>query len=247
MEKVKLILKGEIARISLNRPEKKNALNEQVLRELRIAVDAVKSSSARVLILSGEGDTFCAGLDRELLANLTQKPRNDEELAMLIDDVQKLVTDLRMLKIPVIAAVQRYAIGGGMQLALTADIRIATPGTIFYLREPEFGIIPDMGALQILPRLVGDGIAREIVFTRRQITAEEGKVIGLVNEVYEDLEKGIEEYTQKLLSVPTYTITESKAIIEKSWSQSFEENLRENKEAQIRCVKETLKKLRSNA
>ncbi|MEM0203044.1 MAG: enoyl-CoA hydratase/isomerase family protein [Archaeoglobaceae archaeon] len=245
MQKVKLILNGEVARISLNRPEKKNALNEQVLLELREAVDAVKESSARVLILSGEGDTFCAGLDRELLANLTQKIRSDKELEKLIDDVQGLIYDIRTLKMPVVAAVQRYAIGGGMQLALAADIRIAAPGTIFYLREPEFGIIPDMGALQILPRLVGDGIARELVFTRRQITAEEGKLIGLVNEIYEDLERGIEEYTQKLLSVPLYTITESKAILERSWYRSFEESLKENREAQIRCIRETLKRLQS--
>ncbi|MEM0302199.1 MAG: enoyl-CoA hydratase/isomerase family protein [Archaeoglobaceae archaeon] len=243
MEKVKLTFDGEVARISLNRPEKKNALNEQVLSELREAVDAVKNSSAKILILSGEGDTFCAGLDRDLLINLTQKGGlSDEELRMLIDNVQKLIYDLRMLKIPVIAAVQRYAIGGGMQLALTADIRIATPGTIFYLREPEFGIIPDMGALQILPRLVGDGIAREMVFTRRQITAEEGKTIGLVNEIYQDLEVGIREYTQKLLSVPAYTIAEAKAILERSWYLSFEESIRENKEAQLRCIKESLKR-----
>ncbi|MEM3761772.1 MAG: enoyl-CoA hydratase/isomerase family protein [Archaeoglobaceae archaeon] len=246
MQKVKLILNEEVARISLNRPEKKNALNEQVLLELREAVDAVKESSARVLILSGEGDTFCAGLDRELLANLTQKIRSDRELEKLIDDVQKLIYDIRTLKMPVVAAVQRYAIGGGMQLALAADIRIATPGTIFYLREPEFGIIPDMGALQILPRLVGDGIARELVFTRRQITAEEGKLIGLVNEIYGDLEKGVEEYTQKLLSVPLYTIVESKTILERSWYRSLEESLKENREAQIRCIKETLKRLQSH-
>ncbi|MFN3383903.1 MAG: enoyl-CoA hydratase/isomerase family protein [Archaeoglobaceae archaeon] len=243
MEKVKLILNDEVARISLNRPEKKNALNEQVLLELREAVDTVKKSSARVLILSGEGDTFCAGLDRELLLGLTKKNRSDQELEKLIDDVQGLIYDIRTIKIPVVAAVQRYAIGGGMQLALAADIRIATPGTIFYLREPEFGIIPDMGALQILPRLVGDGIARELVFTRRQITAEEGKIIGLVNEVYQDLERGIEEYTQKLLSVPLYTLAESKAILERSWYRSFEESLKENRESQIRCIKEALKKL----
>ncbi len=245
MEKVKLILNDDVARISLNRPEKKNALNEQVLLELREAVDAVKKSSAKVLILSGEGDTFCAGLDRELLLSLTKKNRSDQELEKLIDDVQGLIYDIRTIKIPVVAAVQRYAIGGGMQLALAADIRIATPGTIFYLREPEFGIIPDMGALQILPRLVGDGIARELVFTRRQITAEEGKAMGLVNEIYQDLEKGIEEYTKKLLSVPLYTIAESKAILERSWYRSFEESLKENKDAQIRCIKEALKILQS--
>uniref|UniRef100_A0A7J2TIN9 Enoyl-CoA hydratase/isomerase family protein n=1 Tax=Archaeoglobus fulgidus TaxID=2234 RepID=A0A7J2TIN9_ARCFL len=242
MEKVKLSLNDEIARISLNRPEKKNAMNWQMLSELREALDIVKNSSAKVLVLSGEGDTFCSGLDRELLISLTQKGDFLDKLEELIDFVQSLIIDLRTIKIPVIAAVQRYAIGGGMQLALAADIRIATPGTIFYLREPEFGIIPDMGALQILPRLVGDGIARDMVFTRRQITAEEGKLIGLVNEIYSDLEKGIQEYVQKILSVPDYTIAEAKAIMERSWYLSLEESLKENKEAQIRCIRESLKR-----
>ncbi|WP_290595610.1 MULTISPECIES: enoyl-CoA hydratase/isomerase family protein [unclassified Archaeoglobus] len=242
MEKVKLIL-GEVARISLNRPEKKNALDTQLLTELREAVDQVKNSDARVLILTGEGDTFCAGLDRNLLMSFVDMDIRAFEEA--VEFVQKLIYDLRTLEIPVIAAVQRYAIGGGMQLALTADIRIATPGTIFFLREPEFGIIPDMGALYILPRLVGDGVARDMVYTRRQLTAEEAKVIGLVNEIYEDLEKGIEEYTQKLLSVPVHTLREAKKQIEYGWGVSFKESLKSTKEAQLRCIRESLRIFKS--
>lgn len=247
MEKVKLSFKDGVARISLNRPEKKNALNPQLLAELREAIDAVKSSSAKVLVLTGEGDTFCAGMDREVLMRLTRTEEGEKELQESIDYVQGIIYDLRTLKIPVIAAVQRYAIGGGFQLALTADIRIATPGTIFYLREPEFGIIPDMGALHILPRIVGDGLARDMVFTRRQITAEEGKKIGLVNEIYEDLERGIEEYVQKLLSVPSYTLIEAKALLERAWITDLAESLKEAKEAQKRCVREAIRLFKANS
>ncbi len=242
MEKVKLSL-GEVARISLNRPEKKNALDIQLLTELKEAVDEVKKSDARVLILTGEGDTFCAGLDRNLLMNFVNM--DEEEFAKAIDFVQELIYEIRNLEIPVIAAVQRYAIGGGFQLALAADIRIATPGTVFVIREPEFGIIPDMGALYLLPRLVGDGLARDIIFTRREIRAEEGKVIGLVNEIYEDLEVGIGEYSKRLLSVQRYVLAESKRLIERSWSVDFRESLREAKEAQLRCLGELVKLFRS--
>jgi enoyl-CoA hydratase/carnithine racemase len=245
MEKVKLGFKGEVARISLNRPEKKNALDHQLLNELREAIDVVKNSSAKVLVLSGEGDTFCAGMDREILMKLTRSEEGEKELQESIDHVQGIIYDLRTMKIPVIAAVQRYAIGGGFQLALAADIRIANPGTIFFLREPEFGIIPDMGALHILPRIVGDGVARDMVFTRRQITAEEGKIIGLVNEIYADLEKGIEEYTQKLLSVPIFTLVESKVLLERSWLTDLAESLKDAKEAQKRCVREAIKLFKS--
>ncbi len=206
---------------------------------MRDAVDAVKDSDARVLILSGEGDTFCAGLDRDLLMSLVRM--DIEEFEKSIDFVQDLIHDIRTLEIPVIAAVQRYAIGGGMQLALAADIRIATPGTIFYLRELEFGIIPDMGALHILPRLVGDGVARDMVFTRRKVSAEEGRTLGLVNGIYEDLEKGIEEYVKSLLSVPTYALKESKHLIERGWYQDLRTSFRETKEAQLRCIKEAMK------
>ncbi len=242
MEKVKLSL-GEVARISLNRPEKKNALDIQLLTELKEAVDEVKKSDARVLVLTGEGDTFCAGLDRNLLMNFVNM--DEEEFAKAIDFVQELIYEIRNLEIPVIAAVQRYAIGGGFQLALAADIRIATPGTVFVIREPEFGIIPDMGALYLLPRLVGDGLARDIIFTRREIRAEEGKVIGLVNEIYEDLEVGIGEYSKRLLSVQRYVLAESKRLIERSWSVDFRESLREAKEAQLRCLGELVKLFRS--
>ncbi len=239
MEKVKLDL-GKVARISLNRPEKKNALDIQLLTELKEAVNTVRESDSRLLVLTGEGDTFCAGLDRNLLLSMVNM--DIKEFAESIEFVQDLIYDIRTLEIPVIAAVQRYAIGGGMQLALAADIRIATPGTVFYLREPEFGIIPDMGALHILPQLVGDGVAREIVFTRRQVTAEEGKAIGLVNGIYDDLEKGIEEYSEKLLSVPTYVLSEAKSLIELSWNANLKDSLRAAKEAQLRCIQEAKKK-----
>lgn len=239
MEKVKLDL-GKVARISLNRPEKKNALDIQLLTELKEAVNTVRESDSRLLVLTGEGDTFCAGLDRNLLLSMVNM--DIKEFAESIEFVQDLIYDIRTLEIPVIAAVQRYAIGGGMQLALAADIRIATPGTVFYLREPEFGIIPDMGALHILPQLVGDGVAREIVFTRRQVTAEEGKAIGLVNGIYDDLEKGIEEYSEKLLSVPTYVLSEAKSLIELSWNADLRDSLRAAKEAQLRCIQEAKKK-----
>ena len=241
MSKVKLEI-GEIARIRLNRPEKKNALDLELLTELRDAIKEVADSGAKVTVLSGEGDTFCAGLDRNLLFTLTQE--GIENLAEAIDFVQDLIYSIRTLKMPVIAAVQRYAIGGGLQLALAADIRIATPGTVFSVREPDYGIIPDMGALSLLPRLVGDGVAREMVFMRKDMTAEEGKTLGLVNEIYEDLEKGIEEYTQKILSVPPHVFTFAKEVLEKSWTESFAENLKSAKDAQIKCVEQTLKLFR---
>ncbi|MEM4497100.1 MAG: enoyl-CoA hydratase-related protein, partial [Archaeoglobaceae archaeon] len=103
---------------------------------------------------------------------------------------------------------------------------------------------PDMGALYILPRIVGDGVARDMIYTRREIRAEEAKILGLVNEIYEDLEKGIDEYTKKLLSVPNFALREAKMLIEKGWNQNFKENLLDTKEAQVRCVMEAVGKFK---
>jgi enoyl-CoA hydratase/carnithine racemase len=233
-EKLKLSL-GKVARISLNRPEKKNALDSQLLTELKEAVESVKSSEAGSLVLSGEGNIFCAGLDRELLMSLTSYSENDTR--QLIGSAQNIVFQLRNLKIPVIAAVKGHAIGAGMQLALAADIRLASPGSIFCFREPEFGIIPDMGALYILPRLIGEGLTKDMVFNRREVEAEEGKRIGLVNEIYDDLEKGIKEYVEKLLLVPTTPLKEAKALINSGWVMDFQDSLERTIESQIKCIR----------
>lgn len=233
-ENIKLSL-GEVTRLELDRPEKKNALNNQLFRELGDALDDIKKTETKVVILSGKGDTFCSGLDRDLLAKLADY--DETSFSEMVEFVQGIISDLRKIEAPVIAAVERYAIGGGLQLALVTDVRVATSGTVFSVKEPEFGIVPDMGALHILPRLVGDGIARELVFTRRNMDAEEGKKTGLVNDIYEDIEEGIEKYTEEFLSAPLEPLKESKKLIEESWTMSLEESLEKTKESQITCLK----------
>ena len=234
-EKLKLS-PGEVTRISLNRPERKNALDLQLLGEIDEAVQIVKKSEARVLILSGEGDTFCSGLDLDTLAELSNM--GEDKLLEFIVQIQRTIYELRNLPIPVVAACKRYAIGGGMQIALAADIRLATPKTMFFLREMEFGIIPDMGVLYILPRLVGDSIAREMILAGGRVSAEEGKKIGLVNEIYKDLEKGIKKYVGRILKFSRTTLKESKRLIESGWNTDFQKSLDEAKESQLRCIRE---------
>lgn len=227
------------AEIILNRPEKKNALNNPLLNELNKAVEEIKSSDSEVAILRGEGDTFCSGLDKKLLSKFGE--RGEDNLQDRIDFVQKVIHDIHTLDIPVIAVVERYAIGGGIQLALAADMRLASPGTIFQVKEPEFGIIPDMGALYLLPRTIGGGPARDLILTGREVTAEEGKEIGLVNEVCEDPKEVAEEYLEKFLSLPNPKVLgESKRLIEKSWISTFEESLEDTRESQLKCI-ESLK------
>lgn len=235
-KKVKVDL-NEVSEITLSRPQKKNALDEQLLMELDDAVGKVESSDARVTILKGEGDTFCSGLDRNLLAKLADYEKSD--LEEMIESVQNIISDINNLRMPTIATIERYAIGGGLQLSLAADIRIASPGTIFQVKEPDYGILPDMGALHFLPRMVGDGVAREIILTGREVTAEEGEKIGLVNRVSENPREEANEYIEKILSVPNpIALEKSKELIEESWNSDLEESLSDAKEKQIICIEE---------
>lgn len=234
-EKVEVKL-GEISRIELNRPEKKNALNLQMLEELDAALQEVERTNPRVLVLAGKGDTFCSGMDTSVLAELATW--EEEKLLPIIELAQRVIRKIRGMDCPVIAACRRYAIGGGMQLALAADLRLATPGTLFFLREPEFGILPDMGALHLLPRMVGDGVARDLIFTGRRVTAEEGERLGLVNGIFPDLEEGMRLYVDMILSRPPLPLRESKRLIERSWVEDSERNFELAKEAQLRCLRE---------
>ncbi len=235
LEKVELRL-GEVSRIELNRPEKKNALDLQMLEELDEALQEVEGARPRVLVLGGKGDTFCSGMDTSVLAELATW--GEERLLPVIELAQRVIKRIRGMECPVIAACQRYAIGGGMQLALAADLRLATPGTLFFLREPEFGILPDMGALHLLPRMVGDGVARDLILTGRRMTAEEGVGLGLVNGIFPDLEEGVRLYVERILSRAPLPLRESKRLVERSWVEDSERNFELAKEAQLRCLRE---------
>lgn len=234
MNNLELNIEGEVTQVMLNRPEKKNALNEDLLKELRKASRKV-NEKPQVTVLKGAGDTFCAGLDRNLLSNLASSNMKRHE--KMIELVQEIFQNFRNLEFPVIAAIDGYALGAGIQLALSADVRLAAPGTIFSVKEPEFGIIPDMGAFHVLPRLVGDGTARDMIYTAREIETEEAKQIGLVDRIYDNLEKSTEEYVKKLTSASPIALKESKKLSEKSWESNLKKSLKDSKESQLKCIK----------
>lgn len=223
---------GEVSRIELNRPEKKNALDLRVLEELDAALDEVRGAGPRVVVLGGKGDTFCSGLDTSVLAELASW--EEERLLPVIELAQRVIVKIREMECPVLAACQRYAIGGGMQLALAADLRLATPGTLFFLREPEFGILPDMGALHLLPRIVGDGVARDFILAGRRMTAEEGERVGLVNGIFPRLEEGVRLYVERILSLHPLPLREAKRILGRN---GLDSGMREAREAQLRCLR----------
>jgi enoyl-CoA hydratase/3-hydroxyacyl-CoA dehydrogenase len=174
---VKLDVRDGIATILMNRPEARNALNEKVLGELKQVVAQLRDDSAvRVVIITGEGAAFVAGAD--IRAMLT---KGSAEIAEFIRFGQEVMNDIEALPKPVIAAINGFALGGGLELAMACDIRLASTESRMGFPEVGLGIFPGFGGTQRAPRLVGKGWASELIFTGDQIGAEEAVRIGLVN------------------------------------------------------------------
>lgn len=180
MKYVQLEPHADIAIIRINRPEALNAMNTEVIAELSRAVDIVGvDDSIKVVIITGVGEkAFCAGADIAYMVNID--PIKAEKYAT---SAQKVLNKIERMEKPVIAAVNGYALGGGCELALVCDIRIASSNAKMGQPEVTIGIPPGWGGTQRLVRIVGPAKAKELVFTGKMITADEAFQIGLVNRV----------------------------------------------------------------
>jgi enoyl-CoA hydratase len=180
MKYLKIDLSGNIQVITLSRPEALNALNIELLGELRSAVtESIADSRIKGIVLTGDGDkAFVAGADIKELSALSE--REATELSRKGQDLFKMIEDSPK---PVIAAIHGFALGGGCELAMACHMRIASEGSKFGQPEVNLGIIPGYGATQRLTQLVGRGKAIELMLTGDLITASEAKILGLVNHV----------------------------------------------------------------
>lgn len=171
--------RDEAAVITLDRPKALNALNTQLIRDIGSAIDEVAASDARVLIFTGAGDkAFCAGADiKELLGRSMVESKRGAEMG------QRTFAKLDTLPMPSIAAINGYAFGGGLELALACTFRVATANAKVGLPEIKLAAIPGYGGTQRLPRLVGESRALHMIMTGRTVAAEEAERIGLVNRI----------------------------------------------------------------
>jgi len=169
-----------IATIIFNRPKALNALNDDLLKEFSLALDDIsKNEDIRVLILTGAGEkAFVAGADITELSTF-----NSIQAKVFAQKGQKTIDKLQELAIPVIAAVNGFALGGGSEVALACDFIYAAESAVFGLPEITLGIMPGFGGTQRLPRLIGKNMAKEMIFTGKMIKAEEAYRIGLANKV----------------------------------------------------------------
>ena len=179
LKNVHLEVTDSIAIVTMNRPQVLNALNDQTLLELNQIISWLTHHSEVLgVILTGEGKGFAAGAD---IAQM--KDYGSWEGRSYADRAQALFSRIETMEKPVLAAVNGYALGGGCELAMSCDIRLASEKAVFGQPEVSLGLIPCFGGTQRLPRLVGGGIAKELIFTGRNGKAEEALRIGLVNQV----------------------------------------------------------------
>ncbi|WP_375200011.1 enoyl-CoA hydratase [Bacillus sp. RS11] len=176
------LLDGSIGLITLSRPEAANAMSVQLLQELSATFDKINGDPAvRVVLLTGAGEkAFCAGADLK-----ERKGMSDRQVKQIVHLIGATVAKVEALAQPVIAVLNGVAFGGGLELALACDLRIAASHAKIGLTETSLGIIPGAGGTQRLPRLIGIGKAKELIYTARRLNTQEAKDYGIVEYVFE--------------------------------------------------------------
>jgi len=213
----------QIAHIWLNRPAKANALNGELWHSLRAAFQWVDATPAiRVVILEGAGEYFSAGIDfefiQEVVAEVSElSPGHKEErLRRIIRDLQAAFNAVESCRKPVIAAVHGLCLGAGLDLIAVCDLRYASAEATFSLKEIDLGIVADIGSLQRLPYLIGEGLVRELAFTGRDVAAAEARQMGLLNQVFDDpaqLREGVTALARTIAAKSPLTVRGIKTVL----------------------------------
>lgn len=215
---------GPVWTLTIHRPQSLNALNGEVLTEMGEALRSISEmpfEAARVLVITGSGEkAFVAGADIKEIADLTE-----ETALTFAQRGQSVFHELNLLKIPAIAAVNGFALGGGCELALACDFIIASENAKFGLPEVTLGLIPGFGGTVRLSRAVGSRRARELTFTGDPVSAAEAKAMGLVNHVVPaaDLLKTVKEMADKIILRAPQAVAYAKKSINRTWDMEVEE------------------------
>lgn len=218
----------EIATVQLNRPEVLNAINEDVLADLaEVTRSIINDDKIRVVVLTGNEQAFAAGADIKSFVAY-----NPSDAHKYIHKVQKGMSQLLSLGKPTIASIAGYAVGGGCELAMVCDLRIAADNAVFGLPEINLGIVPGGGATQRLTRLVGEGKAKELVFLGSMINAQKALEYGIINFLVPlaDLKEETMKLARKLCRKPPVAIQAAKELINLSFDVDIYNGLMMEKE-----------------
>ena len=223
-ERVTVTQNGAVAEVVLNRPDKRNALDMGMFADLVAAGEGLKAAKGlRAVILHGAGPAFCAGIDTsEFMAMAGRLPQvRAEMLAPLpgqANPFQRPCTIWAELDVPVIAAITGTAFGAGFQLALGADFRIAAPDARFSIMEARWGLIPDMGITQFLPRLMRADLALELILTARQFDAAEALALGVLTRIEADPLTAARAMAARLAETSPDVLRAGKRLVQTTWT-----------------------------
>jgi enoyl-CoA hydratase/carnithine racemase len=237
--RVAIEIADHVAVVTLTRPEKHNALDIAMFEAISAAAERLAGEpGVRAVVLHGDGPSFCSGLD--VAGVMANQPGSDDLMAPLRGSVpnwfQRPVYRWIELPVPVIAAIHGYCLGGGLQIALAADVRFATPDARMSVLEVKWGLIPDMAITRTLPRLVGIDVAKELAFTGRMLSGSEACELGVVTHVAEDPLAAARTLAAEIAGRSPDAVRAMKRLFDQSWTGSPEETLRLEADLQLGLI-----------
>jgi enoyl-CoA hydratase/carnithine racemase len=246
-ERVSTTIENHIAHVRLCRPEKHNALDRPMFRAIVEAGQALcNTKGVRAVVLSGEGPSFCAGLDFQSLGGMADRERGPEGRAVsdlaarsadaLTNSAQEVGYVWKRVPVPVIAAVHGVAFGGGLQLALGADIRLAHPDARLSVMEIKWGLVPDMSGTQTLRDLVRLDIAKELTWSGRIVPAKEAAELGLVTRVCDDPLAEALALANAIAQRSPDAIRAGKKLLEHAWHADAAAGLKLEEQLQLSLI-----------
>jgi enoyl-CoA hydratase/carnithine racemase len=222
------------------RADKHNGIDWRMFVALNDAVDELRASAGvRAVVLSGDGPSFCAGLDFQSFAS------GDGDLAgdgfaraegEIANYAQRVAYGWRQLEVPVIAALQGACFGGGLQIALGADVRIAAPDAKLSVREIRWGLVPDMGITATLPRLLRIDVAKELTYTGRTVSGEEAAALGLVTRTSDDPLGAAQALAREIAARSPDAVQAAKRLFDTAWNAPVDEGLVLETELQMSLI-----------
>jgi enoyl-CoA hydratase/carnithine racemase len=230
-----VVIEEAVARVELDRADKGNCLNAIMWRELKDVFEKLDDRPGiRAVVVSGRGRHFSTGIDLDFLSSMRQdlerlaEGRKQERLRRFISDLQDSVSAIERCRKPVLASVQGFCLGAGVDIVAACDMRYATPATRFCVKEVDLAIVADLGSLQRLPGIVGQGVARELAFSGRIFKGEEALAVGFVNRLFaktEELASGVMTLAAELAAKSPLTLRGIKETLNYSRDHTVSEGL----------------------